>query len=135
MARQSNEALWGQWRQREARYEQGAETAAAFCRREGVSMASLFSWRRRLKSNATRALNERPAASPERPQFLPVRIASAMSAGGAAVGNSVGSAAGERVEIELPGGAVVRLMGPSRRLLRATILAASDAASREASSC
>ena len=39
MARQRNEALWGQWRQRVARYEQGAETAAVFCRREGVSLA------------------------------------------------------------------------------------------------
>ena len=52
MARERSAALWAQWRERVGRYERGAETAAAFCRREGVSTASLFSWRRRLKVSA-----------------------------------------------------------------------------------
>ena len=43
--------------------------------------------------------------------------------------------AGERVEIELPGGAVVRLIDPSERLLRGAIAAAADASSRETPSC
>ena len=44
MARERSQALWLEWRERVARYERTTETSAAFCRREGVSTASLFAW-------------------------------------------------------------------------------------------
>lgn len=125
MARERSAALWAQWRERVGRYERGAETAAAFCRREGVSTASLFSWRRRLKVNAA---GGEPVTKLVRPQFVPVRLPVGLS-------SNDGDDRLARVEIELPNGAVVRMTGPSRGLLRTAISAASDASSREASSC
>lgn len=120
MARERNQALWAQWRERVARYERSTETSAAFCRREGVSTASLFTWRRRLAAEAqTKA---------RAPTFVPVRLTAEPYPLGL-------TGAGERVEIELPGGAVVRLTDPSERLLRGAIAAAAEASSREAPSC
>lgn len=120
MARERNATLWAQWRERVARYERSAETSAEFCRREGVSTASLFSWRRRL----TRESNSESMKRANVPTFLPVRFPSGPTPGTDAA----------RVEIELPNGAVVRLYGPSDRLLRDAI-AAAGTLSPEVSSC
>ena len=125
MARQRSAALWAQWRERVGRYERGVETSAEFCRREGVSTASLFAWRRRLRASGA---GHEPVTSRVRPQFVPVRLPGGLS-------SSPGAGEHACVEIELPNGVVVRMTGPSRGLLRAAISAASDAASREASSC
>ena len=128
MARERSAALWAQWRERVERYARGAETAAAFCRREGVSTASLFAWRRRLKASAASAAGGAQATNLARPRFVPVRLPAGLS-------SSAGDDRLARVEIELPNGAIVRMTGASRGLLRAAIAAASDASSREASSC
>ena len=37
-----------EWQERLGRYESSGLSAAEFCREEGVSTASLYSWRRRL---------------------------------------------------------------------------------------
>ncbi len=50
------------WQQRLARQSGGQLSVAAFCKREGVSIASFYYWRRRLRSADT-------------PQFVPVRLA------------------------------------------------------------
>jgi transposase-like protein len=42
----------GVWRERLARFAKSETTVAAFCRAEGVSDASLYTWRRRLAVKA-----------------------------------------------------------------------------------
>ena len=84
--RRPDEALHELWRQRLARFEQAGISAAAFCASEGVSLPSLYSWRRRL----------RPAASAEPadgPRLVPVRL----------------TVSPAPVEVVLPTGAVLRL--------------------------
>lgn len=126
MARERNRSLWSAWRDRVARYDRCAETSAEFCRREGVSVASLFYRRRRLafeiRSSESVAA---PARQPMTPTFVPVCLPT-QDARGVEVGG--------RLEIELPNGTVVRLTGDAARLLHDAI-AASGALPPEASSC
>lgn len=48
MAREVDQALWDQWRQRMERQRASKVTVAAFCREEGVSQATFFAWKRKL---------------------------------------------------------------------------------------
>ena len=96
MGRGIDEGLWADWRRRLSRFPQWQGTVAAFCQREGVSMAAFYLWRRKL---ATTQAAERPGKaaavrSNPTPQFVPVRIASVETA---------------PVEIELPNGVRVRV--------------------------
>ena len=52
------------WRLRMARRARSSVSVAAFCKREGVSPASFYYWRRRLQSA-------------DGPQFVPVRVTTA----------------------------------------------------------
>ena len=110
MGRQIDEELWDAWRRRLARYQLWSGTVAAFCAREGVSAVAFYQWRRKLAGELaggrSRATDERHVAD-ERPNFLPVRIASA-----------------ERIEIELPNGVRVRVPGDATRTLDAVLAAA-----------
>src|SRR5262245_53822681 len=77
------------WVERLARFTASGQSAAQFCAAEGVSVASLYHWKRRLAAPA-------PAAAPsDAPRLLPVRLASAPAP----------------LEVVLPGGAVLRV-GP-----------------------
>ena len=97
------------WRERLERQARSGLSIAAFCRREGLSPPSFYQWRRRLAESAA-----------QRPLLMPVHVA-----------ESSEPLAG--IEIELPGGAVVRLpAGTARELIAATIDAAVRAGREEA---
>ena len=73
-----------------ARFAASAQTAAQFCAAEGVSVASLYHWKRRLAATASV-----PVAPTGAPRLLPVRLASTPTP----------------LEVLLPGGAVL-CVGP-----------------------
>lgn len=74
------------WRERMGRYRGSGLTVARFCRREGVSPASFYYWRRRLKNQPGETVGRkakvqpsqgdacRPGCEDEPPVFQPVRI-------------------------------------------------------------
>ena len=109
-----NPELARQWRERIGRFDDAGTTIAEFCQDEGYSVASFYQWRRRLRQAACG-----PAG------FIAVEVPD----------NQGVSVAPANVEIELPGGAIVRLnahggtsvFGP----LLAAIVAATDAATKE----
>lgn len=108
MARRSGLAEQ-RWRERLRRFDRSGLTVLEFCEREGVSTASFYAWRRRLASHAEP--DPRPVRSAQRPLFVPVSVRSA--------------AAG--VQIELPGGAIVRIPpAADEGLLRCCIRAAAE---------
>jgi hypothetical protein len=99
------------WRRRLREFERGTATVGEFCRREGVSLAAFYQWRRKLAAaasepNTVRAVEQVPALS-----FLPVEIT-----GGA---RSV-------IEVLLPNGARVLIPGGEHEALRIAIAAAAD---------
>jgi transposase-like protein len=67
MPRRSNPEKIKQWTRRLKRFEATKQTSAAFCRDEGISVASLYQWRRRL-----REMRDAPASS----LFQAVHVAS-----------------------------------------------------------
>lgn len=64
------------WRERMARFEREEISAAAFCRREGLSQASFYAWRKRLAADKEAARSAPPAPD----GFRAVRLAAALSA-------------------------------------------------------
>lgn len=109
------------WRERLARFRVGDLKVAEFCRREGVSNASFYRWRRRLERRNRRVRGVRrkggkpPTADlPER--FMPVNVAGLTEA-----------------EIELPNGIKIRVPATNAEALRAAILAGHDACQAVAS--
>lgn len=109
MARRANRVVELAWRERLERQRRSGLSVAAFCRRERVSQPSFYQWRKRL-------------AAAERPLFVPVQVA-----------DDAPASAG--LEIELPGGAVVRLAaGAPRELVRLAIESAARAG-REEEAC
>jgi hypothetical protein len=94
MARNVDQALREQWRQRIERQRGSGLSIAEFCRREGVSQASFHAWKRKLRSSAytspsaRRSAVERPRVSgrqaavprPQRPQPSPAHSAAATPA-------------------------------------------------------
>jgi hypothetical protein len=76
------------WQQRLERFRNSGLTVPAFCDREGISPASFYAWRRRLRHYTTP-----PAA--DVPRLLPVHL--------------VTPPAGTPVELLLPSGVVLRL--------------------------
>lgn len=109
-----NPELARQWRERIGRFDDAGTTIAEFCQTEGYSVASFYQWRRRLRQ-----------AVCEPPGFIAVEVPDDQEV----------SAALANVEIELPGGAIVRLnahggpavFGP----LLAAVVAATDVATKE----
>jgi transposase len=71
-----------EWAARLRRFEDSPSTVAAFCRRERVSTASFYLWRRRLGSEPS-------------PRFVPITIAPAHPA--------------PAIEVAFPNGVVIRL--------------------------
>ncbi len=88
------------WRERFGRQRRSGLSIAEFCRREDVASASFYAWRKRLKADK--------ANSPQ-PRFVPLEMDLAETAGGG-------------VQIELPGGAVVRLPEQASAELIATAI-------------
>ena len=94
------------WRRQVERQEQSSLTVAEFCRRSGISPATLYAWKRRVREGQTassldserasaRPMPEANRASPR--AFLPVSILDAGAAG--------------QLEIELANACIVRLKG------------------------
>ena len=114
MGRVADDALAATWRRRVARQRRSGLAVEEFCRREEVSAASFYAWRKRVASSS----------APSAPLFVPLELP---------VGH--GSLGG--VRIELPGGAVVTLpASASAELVATAIWAALKADSvEERSSC
>ena len=51
MARQVNQVLWDQWRQRIERQRASGLSIAEFCRRENISRQGFHVWKRKLRQN------------------------------------------------------------------------------------
>lgn len=122
MGRKLSSGAEAVWHERLARFDSGNLRVAEFCRREGLSTASFYRWRKRLEQRGRqpkrsgREDRESPAnGQPSR--FLPVNV--------------VGLA---EAEIELPNGIKIRVSATNAQALRTTILAAGDAC-REVASC
>jgi transposase-like protein len=99
------------WRERLARFERGDLTVTDFCRREGVSNASFYRWRKRLGQRSRQArvvAGASPADVPGR--FLPVNVA------------GLGVA-----EIEFPNGIKIRVPATNAEMLKAAVLAGHEA--------
>ena len=109
-----NPELARQWRQRIARFHDSEKTIAEFCHAEGYSVASFYQWRRRLRRD------DRESA-----RFIAVDVPDQQEV----------SVASTSIQIELPGGAVVRVNadGGSSVLdpLLAAIVAATEVAVKE----
>lgn len=110
------------WRRRLRDFDRGSATVAAFCRREGVSDAAFYQWRRKLASPAAQpnapvsAAEQVPALS-----FLPIEI----------MGRDDHAA---RIEVVFPNGTRVLVPGRDQATLNA-VLAALTSSSREPASC
>jgi hypothetical protein len=72
MARQFNQVLWDQWRQRTERQGASGLSIVAFCRREGVSPAAFHAWKRKLCSLASVRQPARESAPARRSRMRPV---------------------------------------------------------------
>jgi hypothetical protein len=80
--------------ERLARFADGELTIAEFCQREGMSTASFYLWRRRLRDAQSAAETSGTAAHSAAPRFLPVVLS-----GGSPMAGSFAPAA---LELELP---------------------------------
>lgn len=106
MSRAGDDGKRSAWVRRLGEWRTSADTVAAFCRRQRVSVATFYYWKRRLTWSGGGTPREVQA-----PDFLPVRLRPEMSAG--------------TIEIQLPNGALVRLpVDVSTGTLREAIQAA-----------
>jgi transposase-like protein len=123
MGRRIDAAVYAAWWRRWERFEGSSLTAAEFCRREGVSQAAFYQWRKRLTQGATAGAQE-PAAAAHGGEDAFVELAWAAVA---------------VVEIELPNGVQVRVPADREQALTAAIRAAGEvvsaAGAREGSPC
>ena len=95
-----------QWQQRLQRFTRSQMTVAEFCRREEVSVASFYQWRRKLAETATAAEAEVPFAPSAGPTFIPVRVA-----------------AGASLQVVFPNGAQLTLPAHDHELVTLSIAA------------
>lgn len=86
MSYRSDQILRRVWAERLERFPSSGLTIIDFCRREGISTASFYQWRKRLKATEAEANGEQPG-------FVPVRVNDHSGA----------------IMIRLPGGATVEL--------------------------
>lgn len=99
------------WRKRLRRYERSSLSVKEFCAREGISLPSLYQWKKRLAdSEDTRGVGPRP-------QFQPVQVVA---------DSSVTVEFGDLVSLRIPSSQVA--------LVRAVVAELADAA-KELGSC
>lgn len=115
MGRAANEGLALAWERRITRQRRSRLSITEFCSQEGVSSASFYAWRRRLRGGES--------AGPRSRLFVPIELPTpAIVAAG--------------VRIELPGGAILSLPADAPlELVTAAIRAAMPSALAEQSSC
>jgi len=88
MARSGSSSKRAEWRKRLERYRRSGLVVSRFCRREGISTASFYSWRKRLDGAGA-------AGKSELARFQPVRLT------GAGAVMSVHLPGGVRVEVPM----------------------------------
>src|SRR5262245_15657097 len=86
--RRPDPANYQRWQQRLDRFRRGGLTVPAFCKREGVSTASFYAWRRRIGHDPAPPVSDTPC-------LVPVRLGA--------------PPASAPVELLLPSGLVLRL--------------------------
>jgi transposase-like protein len=87
-----------EWRKRLGEYRGSGLTVAGFCQREGISTASFYAWRKRLRVTKT-------AGKEGRPVFEPLRL----------------TPAGTPMAIHLPGGVRVEVPMENLEAVRAVV--------------
>jgi transposase-like protein len=94
MAKRRSVEPWQHWRGLIGRQRANGQSVAAFCKEVGVSTASFYRWKRRLR---------RPKPSngqtTRRPSLVPVRVV------------NDGTVSGGKLEVQWPGGVVMRVAG------------------------
>lgn len=70
MARAIDPELWERWRRRLEEFEDSDLTVAEFCQYEGVSTATFYNWRKKLRRDAS-SPGPVPVAN-KQPAFVPV---------------------------------------------------------------
>jgi transposase-like protein len=117
MGHKQYESAESRWRDRLGRFSRGKkQSVKEFCRREGVSEASFYQWRKRLGGRAHAGSRRSTPIRRERKcqnGFVPVKVAAAPVA-----------------EVALPSGVVVRVPATNVEALRVAI-AAGDEVCRE----
>ena len=88
MARSSDPARSAQWRQRLERFGSSNVSVARFCRREGISVASFYHWRKKLARDADPSPGP-PRIASQQCAFTPLTVVSSAPA----------------IAVHLPGGA------------------------------
>lgn len=116
MGRGASRSVAAAWERRVAAQGRSRLTVAEFCRREGVSPASFYAWRKRLQ--------QPEAAAGSEPLFVALQMPDVPPWSGG-------------LQIELPGGAVVRLPAeaPAALVTTAVRAAMSDGRGQEGRSC
>jgi transposase len=112
MSRVASAEKRSQWRDRLQRFGRSQLSAAEFCRREQVSAASFYQWRRRLADESARR-------RPTRASFVPVQVAPVQ------VAASIG------VEVAFPNGARLTLPAHDHALIKTSIQAIARARTTE----
>ncbi len=125
MGRSANGLLSAQWRERLSRWRDSGLSIVEFCRREEVSQASFFVWRKRLSNRRALARRDKPPGAEmgsQEARFLELPPPVWPTSGG--------------VQITLPGGAVVVLPPhASSELVTGAIRAAMLPGAREDRPC
>jgi transposase-like protein len=101
------------WSRRMQRFERSDLTVAAFCQSEGVSQASYYYWRRKLRAETNGHSNDSPTTPVK---FLPVSFATDDSCRAPRLDAQTGVPAVEQpvasMTVDLPGGISIRLELP-----------------------
>jgi transposase-like protein len=122
MTRRVNQDLWEQWRERMERQRESGLSIAEFCRREGVSAVTFYTWKRKLQDEALvrsaaaesapgrRTAKASGAISPRR-RPRPRRADAAARGGGANFLQLpvLGARSGPWIELTLVDGTIVRI--------------------------
>lgn len=107
MPRSENAQKRAEWRARLRRFKESKWSVAEFCRRENVSAASFYQWRRKLADSSSTAPVQR---SPARANFVPVQVAAATG-----------------LQVTFPNGARLSLAATDHELIRISIAAIAQA--------
>ena len=101
MPRAPDPALHATWQRRLRALEDYPGTVQDFCNEQGVSVAALYQWRRKLaRQPAPSPSPSATAASSPAAQFLPLTLVGGQTSDSPRLGASIQLAGGTRVEVE-----------------------------------
>ena len=116
MSRGSNPAKVQQWTDRLKRYRKSGQTAADFCRKEGVSAPSFYQWKKKLASESGNGSQARPGAGRASQQVQPTQREGEPTPTGAAFQSvELLPASSSVTTIRLPNGIEIELGGDLRQ--------------------